>query len=118
MSILISGKRPDQQHLQSLLESCTHHPLSCARPVHPESYDQFISHLRSQSFRAIFIHEAGAAGMESVRAAKVLCPDTPVIWFSDDHLFHQHSQRLSAAYFAVKPICKHHIEAALQCCTA
>lgn len=118
MSILIYGSKPDQQHIQNLLQSCATHPLSFAQPVHPQSYDQYIAHLRSQKFRAIFVHECGAAGMESVRAAKLLCPDTPVIWFSDDHLFHQHSKRLSAAYFAVHPICKHHIDAALQCCTA
>lgn len=116
MSVLIYGKTHDQQHIQSLLQRCTSDPLCLAQSVQPQSYDQYISHLRSQKFRAIFVYERGAAGMESVRAAKLLCPDTPVIWFSDDHQFRQHSQRLSAAYFAVHPICKHHIDAALQCC--
>ena len=71
-------------------------------------YDSFLEALKSPQ-DIVFVLEDGAIGMESVIASKSLCPNTPVIWFSNDKHFGAQSYRLGTEFFAKKPITSEHL---------
>lgn len=50
-------------------------------------YDSFITGLRETPPDGIVISMNGADGMEGVIAAKSICENVPVLWFSDDNGF-------------------------------
>ena len=58
----------------------------------------------------------GADGMEGVIAAKSVCKDVPVLWFSDDNGFGAQSYRLGCAYFHKKPVPPQVLSAAIARC--
>lgn len=54
--------------------------------------------------------------MEGVIAAKTLCLDIPVLWFSEDGDFGAQSYRLGCTYFHQKPLSPEILLAALAKC--
>lgn len=64
----------------------------------------------------IVVMTDGAEGMEGVMAAKTLCPETDLIWLSDDEGFGPQSYRLGCTYFGTKPITKHLVSHAYRRC--
>ncbi len=80
------------------------------------SYDDFLSGLPDCSCDAVLVAQAGALGMESVRAARILLPTTPLIWLSDDRGFGPESYRAGCSYFSADPITHELLEQALKQC--
>ena len=64
----------------------------------------------------IVIAMDGADGMEGVIAAKSVCKNVPVLWFSNDNGFGAQSYRLGCAYFHKKPVSTQILSAAIARC--
>ena len=64
----------------------------------------------------IVIAMDGADGMEGVIAAKSVCKNVPVLWFSNDNGFGAQSYRLGCAYFHKKPVPPQVLSAAIARC--
>ena len=79
-------------------------------------YDGFIAALKESPPECIVITMNGADGMEGVIAAKNLCKEVPVLWFSDDGGFGTQSYRLGCAYFHEKPVSPQVLSAAIAKC--
>lgn len=69
---------------------------------------EFLKRLKEKQ-DLVFILENGARGMESVIATKDTCPETSIVWFSNDKDFGAQSYRLGVEYFATKPITNEHL---------
>ncbi len=80
------------------------------------SYDDFLSGLSNCSCDAVLVAQAGAIGMESVRAARILLPATPLIWLSDDRGFGPESYRAGCSYFSTAPITQELLDHAIKQC--
>ena len=94
-------------------------PELCYRNIRIEDHsdrDSFLMGLGGSPPDGIVIAMDGADGMEGVIAAKTLCRDIPVLWFSDDGDFGAQSYRLGCAYFHKKPISPQILSAALAKC--
>ncbi len=81
-----------------------------------DNYDDFIVGLPSDNCRAVIIARKGADGMESARNAKLIRPDIPLVWFSDDHGFGVESFRIGCAYFSADTLCEERLYTALERC--
>lgn len=81
-----------------------------------DDYDDFISGFSQGESQAVIVARRGADGMECARNAKVLKPDIPLIWFSDDQGFGVESYRISCAYFSAEPITETLLSTALARC--
>ncbi len=81
-----------------------------------ENYDDFISGFPQDNASAVIIARRGADGMESARNAKVMKPNTPLIWFSDDEGFGVESYRIGCTYFSAEAITEKLLSAALMRC--
>lgn len=81
-----------------------------------ESYDEFIGELPETKSDILIVARDGAEGMESVRAAKILLPNIPIIWFSDDNGFGPESYRVGCSYFSALPISAEILTKALKRC--
>ncbi len=81
-----------------------------------EDYDSFISELPSEGSKVLIVARDGAEGMESVRAAKILLPQIPIIWFSDDNGFGPESYRVGCNYFSALPISEEMLAKAIKRC--
>ena len=79
-------------------------------------YDSFITGLRETPPDGIVISMNGADGMEGVIAAKSICENVPVLWFSDDNGFGIQSYRLGCAYFHQKPVSSQILSVAMAKC--
>lgn len=79
-------------------------------------YDSFITGLGESPPDCIVIAMDGADGMEGVIAAKSVCKNVPVLWFSDDNGFGVQSYRLGCAYFHKKPVPPQVLSAAIARC--
>ena len=79
-------------------------------------YDSFITGLGESPPDCIVIAMDGAGVMEGVIAAKSVCKDVPVLWFSDDNGFGVQSYRLGCAYFHKKPVSPQVLSAAIARC--
>lgn len=79
-------------------------------------YDSFIAGLGESPPDGIVVVMDGADGMEGVIAAKSVCKDVPVLWFSDDNGFGVQSYRLGCAYFHKKPVSPQVLSAAIARC--
>ncbi len=101
--------------LEQMASQLSKEPLSC---VHYATYDDFIAGLPQSRCDLSIIAQNGAGGMESVRAAKTLLPEKPVIWFSDDKGFGPESYRLGCAYFSAAPITPELLQSAIIRCTS
>lgn len=79
-------------------------------------YDSFITGLGESPPDCIVIAMDGADGMEGVIAAKSVCKNVPVLWFSNDNGFGAQSYRLGCAYFHKKPVSPQILSAAIARC--
>ena len=79
-------------------------------------YDSFIAALSESPPDCIVIAMDGADGMEGVIAARSVCKNVPVLWFSDDNGFGVQSYRLGCAYFHKKPVSPQILSAAIAKC--
>ena len=79
-------------------------------------YDSFITGLGESPPDCIVIAMDGADGMEGVIAAKNVCKNVPVLWFSNDNGFGAQSYRLGCAYFHKKPVSPQILSAAIARC--
>ncbi len=116
MKIVLYGTKSDKTELEeqlSLIAACQYRSIgiSCY-----SDYDSFIAGLRKEPPNCIVITINGADGMEGVIAAKNVCKDVPVLWFSDDNGFGAQSYRLGCAYFHKKPVSPQVLSAAIARC--
>ena len=79
-------------------------------------YDSFITGLGESPPDCIVIAMDGADGREGVIAAKSVCKNVPVLWFSNDNGFGAQSYRLGCAYFHKKPVSPQILSAAIARC--
>lgn len=82
--------------------------------THADNFDLLLEILPRIKSDVILVLADGAEGMEGVIASKKLCPDTAVVWFSDDEGFGPQSYRLGCTYFASKPVTEHILSSAFQ----
>ena len=113
MKLCFYGPESDHQNIIDLL----HQLPQCRARVsswenHPD-YDSFVDSLVCGSFDAVFITENNANGMEGVIASRNVCPNMPVIWFSNDEGFGCQAYRLNAHFFHAKPVTAPILEMAL-----
>ncbi len=84
--------------------------------THFRCYDDFISGLSQSHYGMTIVALDGASGMESARAAKILLPEVPLIWLSDDKAFGPESYRVGCAYFSAAPITQELMRSAFARC--
>ncbi len=80
------------------------------------NYDEYIENLPRSRCDVTIVALDGAEGMESARAARILLPEVPLIWLSDDNGFGPESYRVGCSYFSAAPITPELIRSALQHC--
>ena len=116
MELSLYGSKVDKAAFTEMLASV---PELCYRHIRIEDYsnrDSFLTGLGGSPPDGIVVAMDGADGMEGVIAAKTLCRDIPVLWFSDDGDFGAQSYRLGCAYFHKKPLSPEILSAALAKC--
>ena len=110
MKISVYANQCKREKIQDLLKQHTD------QLVFYEDYDTFISEIPTAGSQVLIVARDGAEGMESVRAAKILLPRTPVIWFSDDNGFGPESYRVGCNYFSAQPLSEEILEKAMKRC--
>lgn len=116
MKLILYGTESDKKELVHSLAAL---PEWCYRKIQVTGYydyDSFIAGLRGSPPDCIVIAMDGADGMEGVIAAKSICEDVPVLWFSNDNGFGVQSYRLGCAYFHKKPVSPGILSAAITKC--
>ena len=116
MKFVLYGTKADRNEfakLLSLLPSCRYRNV---RIDVFSDYDSFIAGLGESPPECVVIMMNGANGMEGVIAAKNVCENVPVLWFSDDNGFGVQSYRLGCAYFHKKPVSPEILSAAIAKC--
>ncbi len=110
MKISVYANENKRQLLQELLKQYTD------KLIFYEDYDTFISEFPNAGSKLLIVARDGADGMESVRAARILLPQIPMIWFSDDNGFGPESYRVGCDYFSALPISEEILEKAIKRC--
>ncbi len=110
VKISVFANNDKKEMLQELLS-----PYSIEQ-IFYESYDEFINELPERKSDILIVARDGADGMESVRAAKILLPNTRIIWFSNDQGFGPESYRVGCSYFSALPISAEILARALKRC--
>lgn len=116
MRSAVYGTKTDREELLRLLSAL---PEQCYRKIRVTVYsdhDSFIAGLRESPPDIVMVMMDGADGMEGVIAARNICGDVPVLWFSDDGGFGAQSYRLGCAYFHQKPVSPQILSAAIAKC--
>lgn len=116
MNLILFGTETDKRELRHFVSSS---PEWCYRDVRISDYadyDGFLSGLSGSPPDGIIIAMNGADGMEGVIAARNVCRDVPILWFSDDGGFGPQSYRLGCAYFHKKPLSPEILSAAITKC--
>ena len=108
MNILVYGSDSETNDFIDMLDSNQYFMFRKKNFICESNYDKFLKQLDDNK-DIVFILENGAKGMESVIATKDLCPETPIIWFSNDRDFGAQSYRLGVEYFATKPVTNEHL---------
>ncbi len=103
---------PDFEKLVATLASGAS-PLVCK--IY-DTYDDFIAGFPQDDASAVIVARHGADGMESARSAKIMQPDVPLIWFSDDQDFGVESYRIGCDYFSADAVTETLLTAALARC--
>lgn len=81
-----------------------------------DTYDDFIAGYPQDNASAVIVARRGADGMESARNAKIMQPNVPLIWFSDDQGFGVESYRIGCAYFSADAVTASLLTIALERC--
>lgn len=116
MKLVLYGTKADKKMLAeqiSTLPICLYRNI---RITDYSDYDSFIIGLKESPPDCIVVMMDGADGMEGVIAAKNICKNVPVMWFSDDNGFGAQSYRLGCAYFHKKPVSPQVLSAAISKC--
>ncbi len=113
MRLCFYGPETDQQSIMSLLTHIPHYQNWAASCVCYSDYDSFVENLGPGRYDAVFITENNANGMEGVIALRNVCPELPVVWFSNDEGFGCQAYRLNADFFHAKPVTAPILEMAL-----
>ena len=116
MRLILYGTETDKEEL---VRSFAVLPEWCYRKIQTTDYldyDSFIRGLGENPPDCIVITMDGADGMEGVIAAKSVCDEVPVLWFSNDNGFGVQSYRLGCAYFHKKPVSPQILSAAIAKC--
>ena len=112
MNLCFYGPETDHQSILELLSQTKYHGwLRSCDPF--TDYDSFVASLPDNKYDAVFITENNANGMEGVIAARNICPQIPIVWFSNDEGFGCQAYRLRADFFHAKPITARNLELAL-----
>ncbi len=105
-----------------LLESVLRRPSPPGRGdftcLYYHTYDDFIQGLPVGACDVVIVARDGAAGMEGVRAARLLSPTVSLIWFSDDRAFGPESYRVGCDYFSATALNETMVQHALNRCHA
>ena len=116
MKLVLYGTNADKKMLTeqiSTLPICLYRNI---RITDFSDYGSFIIGLTKSAPDCIVVMMDGADGMEGVIAAKNICKNVPVMWFSDDNGFGAQSYRLGCAYFHKKPVSPQVLSAAISKC--
>ena len=116
MRLILYGTTTDKSEIAQAISTI---PELCYRKIGIENhsdYDSFLARLRISPPDCVIIAIDGADGMEGVMAAKSICRDIPILWFSDDGGFGAQAYRLGCAYFHQKPISPDVLSAAIAKC--
>ena len=116
MRLILYGTEADKETFLGALSAL---PQQCYRSIciaDYAEYDGFVTALSQNLPDCIVIAMDGADGMEGVIAAKSVCKDVPVLWFSDDNGFGVQSYRLDCTYFHKKPVSPQVLSAAIARC--
>ena len=116
MRLILYGTETDKNEFMGSLAALPERCYSKMQVIHYPDYDSFITGLDESQPDGIVIAMDGADGMEGVIAAKSVCKDVPVLWFSDDNGFGVQSYRLECAYFHKKPVSPQVLSAAIARC--
>lgn len=90
--------------------------IDCTKWIPVPDYDLLQRCLIEQEYDIIIITADGANGMEACIAARKMCPNTPLIWLSNDRDFAAQSYRLGCTYFAARPVAQYKLLHALERC--
>ncbi len=113
MKIAVFTHREDVLQYEKLLLAL---PTGISEYILYDDYDDFISGFPQDKSCAVIVARRGADGMECARSAKLLKPEIPLIWFSDDKGFGVESYCIGCAYFSAIPVTEELLSAALARC--
>ena len=116
MRLILYGTNTDNRGFEEKILAV---PELCYRNICIETYsdhDSFIAGLGGSPPDVVVVTMDSADGMEGVIAAKAVCPDAPILWFSDDGGFGVQSYRLGCAYFHEKPVSPEIVSTAIAKC--
>ena len=116
MRFILYGTEADKNELMRSLDALPNRCYRKMRVTDYSSYDSFITGISESPPDCIVIAMDGADGMEGVIAAKSVCENVPVLWFSNDNGFGAQSYRLGCAYFHKKPVSAEVLSAAIAKC--
>lgn len=116
MRLFIYGTETDRNEFADSLAGLPEWGYRKIQLIGYSNYDSFIAGLAEGPPDGIVIAMDGADGMEGVIAAKSVCENVPVLWFSDDNGFGVQSYRLGCTYFHKKPVSPQILSAAIAKC--
>ena len=116
MRLILYGTEADRNEFMCSLAALPERCYSKMQVTHYLNYDSFIAGLGESPPDVIVIAMDGADGMEGAIAAKSVCKDIQVMWFSNDNGFGVQSYRLGCAYFHKKPVPPQVLSAAIARC--
>lgn len=116
MNLVLYGTEADKSEFSKSLDTLPDYCYRKIRLAVYRNYDSFIARLSESPPDCIVIAMNGADGMEGVIAAKNVCENIPVLWFSDDSGFGVQSYRLGCTYFHKKPVSPQILSAAIAKC--
>ena len=108
MNILVFGSDSETDDFIEMIDTSQHFLFRKKSYKCESNYDEFLKRLNDKQ-DIVFVLENGARGMESVIATKDTCPETSIVWFSNDKDFGAQSYRLGVEYFATKPVTNEHL---------
>ena len=116
MRLILYGSNTDNSELAEMISTIPELSYRSIRIEDHPDRDGFLTGLGGSPPDGIVVAMDGADGMEGVIAARTVCRNVPILWFSDDGGFGAQSYRLGCAYFHKKPLSREILSAALAKC--
>ncbi len=116
MKITVLAHSEEVPHLERMIMSLAGEskaPLDCK---FYESYDDFIKGFPKDTSQAVVVARRGADGMECARNARLIQPEVPLVWLSDDEGFGTESYRIGCVFFSAESITENLLSSALHRC--